>query len=122
MTRAAIDLTHAERLARLRRRCAMSGNVDTLARIIEDVAELQWVAPANMHAEIDAFIGRLRTKRERLAPLKAASPPKLRRIVQQPSGVTAGMTIRMRISEWATDADGIRSRVIWNSADGLSPP
>jgi hypothetical protein len=105
-----------ERLTDLRRRAAASENIDTLRRTVGDAIDLGWTSP-QLRGEIDAFIGRANEKIERLVAVRPR-----RSHARQPNGGAPGVTIRMRISEWSTDARGIRSRVCWNSADGLSPP
>jgi hypothetical protein len=122
MPRSAAELTHAEQLARLRKRCAASENIETLRRIAEDAQELSWIAPDSL--DVGAFVDRLRDKIGRLAPSKDTTKPKRQAAQVSPTGRGASMSpaIDMRISEWTIDEHGNRSRVAWNRADGAVPP
>jgi hypothetical protein len=110
--------TDVAQLESLRRRCAASENLSTLERVSYAARELRWVASESLHAELDALVDRIGAKIERLT----ATRPKRSHAAQHLNGATAGMTIRMAATAWATDDLGNRSRTIWNSADGLSPP
>jgi hypothetical protein len=108
----------AERLQDLRRRLASSENKDTVRRIAADLEELSWTAPKPLRADIGDFTDRLNDKLGRISP-----EPKRRAPVAVTNHARAMSTmIEMRIGPWETDENGNRSRSIWNSADGPSPP
>jgi hypothetical protein len=103
----------------------MSESVDTLRRVLSDAEELLWVARSGL--DVGAFIGRVRAKIDCLAPMspKAASERRKRRAAQvRTSDRVAAQSpgITMVVGKWETDENGVVGRVLWNSADGLSPP
>jgi hypothetical protein len=110
--------TDAERLRDLRRRCASSENRGTLQRISEHASELALTAPENLLGDIAAFIDRVHEKYDRLFPGTRERQAARVAIIDR----ATSPAISMRISAWVIDEHGNRSRVAWNSADGLRPP
>jgi hypothetical protein len=121
MPRTAIQPTAAEQLARLRRRAAATDNAGTLAQIGRDAEELRWVAAESLYVEIDAFVARLQDKIERLPG--AASKPKRQAAAVHITDRNGAMSpsIRMIVSPWTIDAEGVRGRVLYR-ADDVPPP
>jgi hypothetical protein len=120
MPRAAIELTHDEQLAHLRRRAAKSENVDTLRRVLSDAEELGWVARESL--DVGAFVARLQDKIERIAPRAASKEKRLAASVHLTDRNAAmSPSIRMIVSPWTIDAEGVRGRVLYRADDVLPP-
>jgi hypothetical protein len=109
-------MSDAETLERLRRRMAKTENLQTLRAIGDQTSELAAVCADEMLNAVAGFQDRIADKIEGLGG--KAVPRRPRCVVHN---LASGSQIRMAVSPWVSDAQGILSRTIYNAEDGAPP-
>jgi hypothetical protein len=119
-------MSAGDQLCRLRKRLASTEVVQTILAIGEDASELALTAPENLLAGISEFVDRVHAKLDHLAPAAPKAVVSEKRMAAACRAVDRvgqqSPAIAMRSTAWTIDEHGNRSRLLWNSADGASPP
>ena len=104
----------SQRLQELRRRLAVSENLEVITDIRR--AARRFAERTDLREAFAIPVVGCDEKRGASAPLRRRSVRRL------PPTSTTSPGIEMKIGAWAIDEFGNRSRVIWNAADGPTPP
>ena len=106
----------SQRLQELRRRLAASENLEVITDIRR--AATRFAERTDLREAFAMLVAGCDEKRRRI---RAASATR-RQALAAGCAFTMSPGIEMKIGAWAIDEFGNRSRVIWNSADGPTPP
>jgi hypothetical protein len=105
-------------------RHALAGTEDAkqLRALASVASELSATADDGILDEVADLVDRIFEKAERIGcDLLPVRPSPVR--CSTPSGGVAWVPmVKMVVGEWETDSNGVRSRKLWNAADGPVPP